>query len=300
MKLTTFILVNKTHLWKPWLTPTVTCTALRRWQRRSLTSHLLIPEHYFSKTKNYPLQTYQRELTELPEEHPRCISKLRGAWAILSVTILALEIFSFVCLWDSYDSNRSHKEQALRLTLPALCISELNVFFLFTIYFIHFFPLFLFFSPLPVSILSHFWKTGGTGVKLMWWKTTGISLWAICFAVMATLSPLSMALGSLLHLGGKLQISQQLSEVTSQVHGWPLAPCRAQPLLEPAPRPVSAQTLSQWRWAYLFVWHLKNPLRKHVWTIIFICFNMLLIILMWLDFIEQRQCRVGIPNIASN
>lgn len=39
-----------------------------------------------------------------------------------------------------------------------------------------------------LTILSHFCRTGGTGVKLMWWNTTGISLWAICFSVMATLS----------------------------------------------------------------------------------------------------------------
>lgn len=26
-------------------------------------------------------------------------------------------------------------------------------------------------------------KSGSAGVKLMWWKTTGISLWAICFAL---------------------------------------------------------------------------------------------------------------------
>lgn len=75
-------------------------------------------------------------------------------------------------------------------------------------------------------------KSGSTGVKLMWWKTTGISLWAICFALMATLSR-SPQRGSRLSvaIGGVLQISQQLSEVTSQVLRWPHS-LPTSPLLE--------------------------------------------------------------------
>lgn len=112
-------------------------------------------------------------------------------------------------------------------TLQTLYINIANIFDLFFFFCVFFFlgssisPFPHFSFLLPVSVLSHFWETGSTGVKLMWWKTTGISLWAICFAVMATFSPLSVFLHFLLQLGGMQQISQQLSEVTSQVHHWP-------------------------------------------------------------------------------
>lgn len=110
-------------------------------------------------------------------------------------------------------------------------------------------PLTFSFFPLSVSILSYFWKTGGTGVKLMWWKTTGISLWAHLLCRYGL--PRSPQHGSRLSvaIGGILQISQQLSEVTSQVHRWPHS-LPSSPLLEPAPRSASAQTLCQWCWAF--------------------------------------------------
>lgn len=86
-------------------------------------------------------------------------------------------------------------------------------------------PLFFF---LPVFILSHFWKTGSTGVKLMWWKTTGISLWAICFAVMATLSLLSVAQGFLLRLGAYCKLASSYLRLPAKCIA-DLAPCQAYP-----------------------------------------------------------------------
>lgn len=81
---------------------------------------------------------------------------------------------------------------------------------------------------LPVFILSHFWKTGSTGVKLMWWKTTGISLWAICFAVMATLSLLSVALGFLLRLGAYCKLASSYLRLAAKCIT-DLTPCQAHP-----------------------------------------------------------------------
>lgn len=95
---------------------------------------------------------------------------------------------------------------------------------------LHYLPHPPFFPPffLPVSILSHFWKTGSKGVKLMWWKTTGISLWAICFAVMGTPSPLSVALGFLLRLRAYCKLASSYLRLPAKCMA-DLAPCQAEP-----------------------------------------------------------------------
>lgn len=133
---------------------------------------------------------------------------------------ISFRFFLFVCSWDSSDSNHWHWEQALRLTLPVLCISKLIVFFLFTL----FIPCsdFFFFFLLPVSILSHFWKKN-------WWHRREIDVmknnWDISMSHLLCRygHPLSSQQGSGLSVAieGILQISQQLCEVTSQMHGWP-------------------------------------------------------------------------------
>lgn len=181
------------------------------------------------------LQTYQKKSNKLPKELLYCSSKLRGGWTILPVRILALKIFSFVCSWDSYDSNHSHQERGLEINIASFMYLRASCFPP-----LHYPPFFLLF-PFPLRLhLVTFLKNCGTGVKLMWWKTTGVSLWAICH-------PLSPQRGSRLSvaIGGILQISQQLSEVTNQVHRWPHS-LPSSPLLEPAPCPVLAQTLFQW------------------------------------------------------
>lgn len=135
--------------------------------------------------------------------------------------ILALEIFSFVCSPDSSDSIHSRQERASRLTLPASCTSRLVVFFLLSISFIHFFsPHFLRFPPCLhlVTILQK--------KKENWRHRREIDVmknnWDISMSHLLCRygHPLSPQRGSALSvaIGGVLQISQQLSEVTSQVH----------------------------------------------------------------------------------
>lgn len=173
--------------------------------------------------------------------------------------ILALEIFSFVCSPDSSDSAHSRQERASRLTLPASCTSRLVVFFLLSISFIHFFFLPTSFVFLPVSILSHFCrkkkkkkrKTGGTGVKLMWWKTTGISLWAICFAVMAALSLLSVALRFLLRLGAYCKLASSYLRLPAKCIA-DLAPCQARVSWKRLHAQLRPKLCFQWRWAAFF------------------------------------------------
>lgn len=140
--------------------------------------------------------------------------------------ILALEIFSFVCSPDSSDSVHSRQERASRLTLPASCTSRLVVFFLLSISFIHFFFLPTSFVFLPVSILSHFCKKKRKKKKENWRHRREIDVmknnWDISMSHLLCRygRPLSPQRGSALSvaIGGVLQISQQLSEVTSQVH----------------------------------------------------------------------------------
>lgn len=170
--------------------------------------------------------------------------------------ILALEIFSFVCSPDSSDSAHSRQERASRLTLPASCTSRLVVFFLLSISFIHFF-----FSPLPsfsslspschISAKKKKRKTGGTGVKLMWWKTTGISLWAICFAVMAALSLLSVALRFLLRLGAYCKLASSYLRLPAKCIA-DLAPCQARVSWKRLHAQLRPKLCFQWRWAAFF------------------------------------------------
>lgn len=137
--------------------------------------------------------------------------------------ILALEIFSFVCSPDSSDSAHSRQERASRLTLPASCTSRLVVFFLLSISFIHFF-----FSPLPsFSSLSPSCHISAKKKKKENWRhrreiDVMKNNWDISMSHLLCRygRPLSPQRGSALSvaIGGVLQISQQLSEVTSQVH----------------------------------------------------------------------------------
>ncbi len=238
---------------------------------------MLIPKPYCTKNKWLPLSLCKhtrKGRLELPEELLCCISKLGSGWAILSVKILALEIFSFVCSRDSYDSNHSQQEQALRLTLPASCISELVVFFLFAISVIPLPPLLFLFPPRLhlVTFLKNWRHRREIDVMKNNWDISMSHL--LCRYG----HPLSPQRGSRLSvaIGGILQISQQLSEVTSQVHRWPHT-LPSSPLLEPAPRSASAQTLFQWCWPSLslfgmfkilsescmihnnhFLWHIFN------------------------------------------
>lgn len=169
------------------------------------------------------LQTYQKKSTELPKELLYCSSKLRGGWTILSVRILALKIFSFVWSWDSYDSNHLHQEGGLEINIASFMYLRASCFN--PLHYLPFFPLFPF--PLRLHLVT-FVKNCGTGVKLMWWKTTGVSLWAICFAVMATLCPLSVALGFLLRLEAYCKLASSYLRLPTKCIA-DLTPCQAHP-----------------------------------------------------------------------
>lgn len=141
-----------------------------------------------------------------------------------------------------------------------------------------FFPISLFFSPPPCLHLVTFLKNWRQRREIDVMKNN----WDIsmCHLLWRYGHPLSPQRASRLSvaIGGILQISQQLSEVTSQVHHWPRS-LPSSPLMEPALRPVSAQTLSQRCWVlFLCAMSLKFS-QKHVCTIIFICFGTPLIIL---------------------
>lgn len=171
--------------------------------------------------------------------------------------ILALEIFSFVCSPDSSDSAHSRQERASRLTLPASCTSRLVVF-LPPLYLLHpffFSPHFLRFPPCLhlVTFLQKKKKrkTGGTGVKLMWWKTTGISLWAICFAVMAALSLLSVALRFLLRLEAYCKLASSYLRLPAKCIA-DLAPCQARVSWKRLHAQLRPKLCFQWRWAAFF------------------------------------------------
>lgn len=148
---------------------------------------------------------------------------------MLSVKILALEIFSFVCSRDSYDSNHSQQEQALRSTLPALCISELVVFFLFAISVIPFlFPplLFSFSSPSPSCHISE--KLAAQAWNWCDEKQLGYLYEPFALPVMATLSPLSVALGFLLRSGAYCKLASSYLRLPAKCIA-DLTPCQAHP-----------------------------------------------------------------------
>lgn len=158
-------------------------------------------------------------------------------------------MFSFVCskrqLWQQSLAPGAGLEINIASFLYhwAHCLLPLH-------YLLHpplFFTAFSFCSLSPSCHI--FWKTGGTGVKLMWWKTTGISLWDICFAIMATLAPLSVALGFLLRLGANCKLASSYLRLPAKCIADP-ASLPSLPLVEPTPRPALAKTLFQRHWAF--------------------------------------------------
>lgn len=108
--------------------------------------------------------------------------------------------------------------------------------------------------------------------------------------------PLSPQRGSRLSvaIGGILQISQQLSEVTSQVHRWPHS-LPSSPLLEPASHSAVSSNFVSVMPGFLYFKILSETCMIHNNHFLWHIFNIPELI----EFIERRRWKFGIPNVAS-